>query len=54
MDILALIFAFLFPPLGVLIKEGLGFHLILNIILTLFGWLPGVIHAVVVVLKDMK
>lgn len=52
MDVIALIFAFLFPPLGVLLKEGVGIHLLINIILTLFGWLPGVIHAVVVVLKD--
>ena len=27
------------------LKEGIGLQLLLNILLTLIGWLPGVIHA---------
>ncbi|MFN7055098.1 YqaE/Pmp3 family membrane protein [Hyphomonas sp.] len=33
------------PPVAVAVKEGLGLQLLLNILLTLIGWLPGVIHA---------
>ncbi len=44
--------AILFPPLAVLFTGRFG-SLILNIILTLMFWIPGAIHAVVVVL-DVK
>lgn len=39
------ILALFFPPLSVLIKFGFGAKFLLNILLTLIGWLPGVIHA---------
>jgi uncharacterized membrane protein YqaE (UPF0057 family) len=35
----------LLPPVPVAIKEGIGLQLLLNVLLTLIGWLPGVIHA---------
>jgi len=35
----------LVPPLGVLIGNGLGLQFLLNIVLTLCGYLPGLIHA---------
>jgi uncharacterized membrane protein YqaE (UPF0057 family) len=34
----------LLPPLGVLIGKGFGWAFILNIILTLLGYIPGLIH----------
>ncbi|MES2274955.1 MAG: YqaE/Pmp3 family membrane protein [Bacteroidota bacterium] len=37
----------IFPPAAVL-STGRLFTLILNIILTLCGWFPGVIHAILV------
>ncbi|MDR6224235.1 YqaE/Pmp3 family membrane protein [Desmospora profundinema] len=40
--------AIILPPVAVLFV-GKPFQAILNLILTLFGWLPGVIHAVLVV-----
>ena len=45
-DILRLILAILLPPLGVFFQVGLGLHFWLNIVLTLFGYIPGIIHAV--------
>ncbi|WP_107713083.1 YqaE/Pmp3 family membrane protein [Oceanicaulis sp.] len=45
-DILRLILAILLPPLGVFFQVGLGLHFWLNIVLTLFGYVPGIIHAV--------
>ncbi len=49
--ILLIILAILLPPLGVFLKSGAGKGLLINIILCLFFYLPGVIHAVWVVTK---
>ena len=49
--LLLIIIAILLPPLAVGLKAGVGGHLVLNIILTLIFWLPGVLHAVYVVLN---
>ncbi|KAI8854609.1 hypothetical protein BC829DRAFT_380359 [Chytridium lagenaria] len=46
--ILEILLALIFPPLLVLIKEGCSCDLLLNVILTLVGWLPGVVHAIYV------
>ena len=40
--------AIVLPPLAVLLC-GKPIQFILNIILTLLGWIPGVIHAILVV-----
>jgi uncharacterized membrane protein YqaE (UPF0057 family) len=39
--------AILLPPLAVYIRDGGGLHLILSLLLTLLGYLPGVIHALI-------
>lgn len=52
MDIIRLIFAIFLPPLGVFLQVGLGIHFWLNILLTLFGYIPGVIHAFYVILEN--
>lgn len=51
MDIVRILLAFFLPPLGVFLQVGLGLHFWLNILLTLCGWLPGIIHALWVILK---
>jgi len=40
--------AIVLPPLAVLLT-GRPFQALLNVILTLLGWIPGVVHAVLVV-----
>jgi uncharacterized membrane protein YqaE (UPF0057 family) len=40
--------AIIFPPLAVLLT-GRPVQALLNLILTLFFWIPGVIHAILVV-----
>lgn len=50
--LLLVIIAILLPPLAVGLKAGIGFHLFLNIVLTLLLYLPGLLHALWVVLKD--
>ena len=47
--IFLLIIAFILPPVAVLFKVGLGGHFWLNLLLTLLGFVPGVIHAILVI-----
>lgn len=42
------VFAIILPPVAVLLC-GKPVQFILNILLTLLGWIPGVIHAILVV-----
>ncbi len=51
MDILRILLAILLPPLGVFLQVGIGIHFWINILLTLLGYVPGIIHAIYVILK---
>jgi uncharacterized membrane protein YqaE (UPF0057 family) len=51
MDIIRIIIAILLPPLGVFLQEGLGKHFWINIILTIFGYLPGIVHALYIIIR---
>ena len=42
--LLKTIICVLFPPIGVLVHEGATLHLALNIVLTILGYLPGLVH----------
>ncbi|KAA0016837.1 YqaE/Pmp3 family membrane protein [Salinicola corii] len=46
MDIIRIIFAILLPPVGVFLQVGLGLQFWINIVLTLLGYIPGIIHAI--------
>ncbi|WP_244514524.1 YqaE/Pmp3 family membrane protein [Afifella marina] len=46
-----ILLAIILPPLGVFLQVGLGLQFWLNIILTLFGYVPGIIHAVWIILR---
>jgi uncharacterized membrane protein YqaE (UPF0057 family) len=46
MDIIRIIAAIVLPPLGVFLQVGLGLHFWINIVLTILGFIPGIIHAV--------
>ncbi len=50
-DVLKILLAILLPPVGVLMEVGLGFQFWLNILLTLLGYVPGIIHAVYIILR---
>ena len=39
------VFTIILPPLGVLLGKGFGWAFILNILLTILGYFPGLIHA---------
>lgn len=51
MDILRIILAILLPPLGVFLQVGFSGAFFLNILLTLLGYIPGIIHAVWIIAK---
>ena len=51
MDLIRIIIAILRPPLGVFLQVGLGGAFWLNILLTLLGYIPGIIHAVWIIAR---
>ncbi len=51
MDLLRIIIAILLPPLGVFLQVGIGKHFWINILLTILGYIPGIVHAVWVIAK---
>ncbi|KAK9459116.1 uncharacterized protein V1516DRAFT_555596 [Lipomyces oligophaga] len=51
-DIIKLILAFILPPLGVFLEVGCNGDLLLNVILTILGWFPGILHAIYVIFRN--
>jgi uncharacterized membrane protein YqaE (UPF0057 family) len=51
MDIVRILLSIILPPLGVFLQVGIGLHFWLNILLTILGYVPGIIHAIWVVLR---
>ncbi len=51
MDLLRIIVAILLPPLGVFLQVGIGKHFWINIVLTILGFVSGIIHALWVIAK---
>ncbi len=51
MDLVRIILSVIIPPLGVFLQVGLGKHFWLNILLTLLGYIPGLVHAVYIVAR---
>ncbi len=52
MELLKIIVAILLPPLGVFLQVGIGKHFWLNILLTILGYIPGIVHAIWVIAKN--
>lgn len=46
MKVVRYIAAIVLPPVGVFLAYGVSQALLINILLTILGWVPGVIHAV--------
>ncbi len=51
MDLLKIVLAIFLPPVAAFLQVGLSLHFFLNIVLTLFGILPGTVHALWLVVK---
>ena len=54
MGILNIIAAIVLPPLGVFMAMGVSQALLINVLLTLLGWIPGVIHALWIISKKSE
>ncbi len=54
MPVLQIIAAVLLPPLGVFLARGIGTDFWINVVLTLILWIPGVLHALWVVINTGK
>lgn len=51
MDIIRILCAIILPPLGIFLQVGFTKHFWINLILTLFGYVPGIVHAVYIIAK---
>lgn len=51
MNILRIILTVLLPPLGVFLTVGIGLHFWLNLLLTLLGYFPGIVHGIWVLMS---
>jgi uncharacterized membrane protein YqaE (UPF0057 family) len=54
MTLIEVVLAIFLPPVAAFMKVGLGLHFWLNIVLTLLGGLPGMIHALWLVARDRQ
>ncbi|KAG2180960.1 hypothetical protein INT43_008542 [Umbelopsis isabellina] len=50
-DIFKFVGAVILPPLGVFLERGCNSDFFINILLTILGWIPGVVHAFYIILK---
>ena len=51
MDFFRIIIAIFLPPLGVFLQVGIGGAFWLNILLTILGYIPGIVHAIWIIAK---
>lgn len=51
MDIIRIILSILLPPVGVFLQVGIGLQFWINILLTLLGYIPGVVHAIWIIAR---
>lgn len=54
MSLVRILAAIFLPPLGVFLTVGLGGAFWINILLTIFGFIPGIVHAIWVIAKHDK
>lgn len=54
MKLVKIILAILLPPVAALMQVGLTAHFWINLILTICFFVPGIIHALWLVLTDKK
>ncbi|SNX81299.1 Plasma membrane proteolipid 3 [Melanopsichium pennsylvanicum] len=50
-DIVKIILAIFLPPLGVFLERGCGADFWINVLLTILGYIPGIIHALYIIFK---
>ncbi|AWW31112.1 YqaE/Pmp3 family membrane protein [Echinicola strongylocentroti] len=53
-NLIRIILAVILPPLGVFLTVGLGKSFWINVLLTILGFIPGIIHAVWIIAKQSE
>jgi uncharacterized membrane protein YqaE (UPF0057 family) len=51
MDFWRIVLSVILPPVGVFLQVGFGLHFWLNILLTLLGYIPGLLHAIWIITR---
>ena len=51
MDLIRILLSILLPPVGVFVQVGLTRHFWINILLTILGYIPGIVHAVWIIAR---
>lgn len=54
MDLFRIVLSILLPPLGVFLQVGFRKQFWLNVLLTILGYVPGIIHAIWVIVRYEK
>ncbi len=54
MNILKIVLAIFLPPVAAFLQVGISTHFFLNILLTLLGGLPGMIHALWLIVTNKQ
>jgi len=54
MKLVRIVLGILIPPVGIFLTYGISSTLLINILLTILGWLPGSIHAVWAIIKHYE
>jgi len=52
MELIKILLAVILPPVGVFLQVGISKHFWLNILLTILGYIPGIVHAIWVIAKN--
>ena len=50
-DLLRTLLSIVLPPLGVFLQEGIGTQFWINLLLTLLGYIPGLVHAIWIIVR---
>jgi uncharacterized membrane protein YqaE (UPF0057 family) len=50
-DLLRTLLSIVLPPLGVFLQEGIGTQFWINLLLTLLGYIPGLVHAIWIIAR---
>ena len=53
-NLVRILLAILLPPVGVFLTVGFGGQFWLNILLTIFGYIPGIVHAVWIIARRSR
>jgi len=51
-NLIRVVLSIIIPPIGVFFKVGFGLHFWINILLTMMGYIPGLVHAIWIIASE--